>query len=79
VSNDWRIHKKKKLSFYYGLLETYGQFDPTFEERLPHIYEKSRDDRDKYLTESFSEFGDIEHILISEKLHERDIANAART
>ena len=78
VSNDWRIHKKKKLSFYYGLLETYGQFDPTFEERLPHILEKSRDDRDKYLTEGFSEFGDIEHMLISEKLHERDIANAAR-
>ena len=34
VSNDWRVHNRSKLRFYWGLIETYGQYDPKFFDRL---------------------------------------------
>ena len=61
ISNDWRMHNNKRDSFYKGLLETYGQFDPTFGERLWGLSPSS----------------DVEQMMITGTLSERDIASAA--
>ena len=69
-SNDWRVHKRCKLRFYWGLIETYGQFDPTFLDRID-------DDWMRFESTSPTVFNGLEQSLCFGRLSERDLAAAA--
>ena len=69
-SNDWRVHTRCKLRFYWGLVETYGQYDPTFFERI----DDRKTNAENIDTNFFS--GLIQNLCFG-KLLERDLAAAA--
>ena len=71
VSNDWRVHNRSKLHFYWALIETYGQYDPTFFGRLDERRTSPSGDTDK------TYYGGLEQNLCLGRLSERDLASAS--
>ena len=73
ISNDWRIHHRKKLQFFHGLIETYGQFDPN----LGGLRKNLKPEIERYETNSEALlFGSLEQMLFDGTLIERDLARA---
>lgn len=70
-SNDWRVHTRCKLRFFWGLLETYGQFDPSFFDRLDETNNVSISKTDQI------HYSGLEQNLCLGRLSERDLASAA--
>ena len=71
VSNDWRVHNRSKLHFYWALIETYGQYDPTFFGRLDERCTTPSGDTDK------TYYRGLEQNLCLGRLSERDLASAS--